>query len=103
MDNSSGKLILDEIIEQEIELYSWENSIVFELISVKKALRESERKFTDVTSALRESERKITEISNSRSWRYTSWVRCFSREARAVLRKTRVGQFTLRATRRLFR
>lgn len=101
MEESLGQLSLDDIIEREIELYSWENSIVIELTGVRNSLRDSEQNLTDVRKALEVSERKLSEILNSRSWRYTSCMRYLAGKVRGGLRKTQIGRFALGVIRRL--
>ena len=90
-----SRIILSESLEREIELYTFENSMVSAKISAEKKLEEAQRKYEEVQA-------KYDDILQSRTWRYSYPLRRISHWVKSQFRGSAFGRFTLRTFKKIF-
>jgi hypothetical protein len=89
------KIVLSESLEREIELHSFENSMVSAKISAEKRHQEAQRKFEEVQA-------KYDDILQSRTWRYSYPLRKVSHWIKSQFRGSAFGRFTLKIFKKIF-
>jgi hypothetical protein len=77
-----NKITLSEVLEQEIELYSFENSVISALISAERKYEEAQGRYEAILS--------------SRTWRYTEKFRKIGSRVKSLMRKTTYGRAVIR-------
>ena len=88
------KLVLGEVVEREIELYAFENSMIASLNSSNRQLEEAQRNYE-------EAQRNYEAILMSRIWRSTRWYRQTSSRIKSHLKSSVLGTALLRGLRAL--
>jgi hypothetical protein len=82
VNTGEKRIILSDVLEQEIRLYAFENAMVSELIS-------SERKY-------QEAQRRYEEILASRTWRYSAKFRKLGTGMKLLMRRSALGRAGIR-------
>jgi hypothetical protein len=82
VNTGEKRIILSDVLEQEIRLYAFENAMVSELIS-------SERKY-------QEAQRRYEEILASRTWRYSAIFRKLGTGMKLLMRRSALGRAGIR-------
>jgi hypothetical protein len=90
------RLSLEDILEREIELYQFENSLSTLNMELSKKYEEAQRNYE-------EAQRNYDLILTSRIWRYSRLYRSLSASIKTALKKNMFGRLVLRALRRIFR
>jgi hypothetical protein len=90
-----NRIVLSESLEREIDLYSFENSMVSVKIAAEKKLEEAIFKFEEVQA-------KYDEILQSRTWRYSYPLRKISHWVKSQFRGSGFGRFTLKIFKKIF-
>ena len=90
-----NKIALSESLEREVELYTFENSMVSAKISAEKKLEEAQRKYEEVQA-------NYDDILQSRTWRYSYPLRKISHWIKSQFRGSAVGRFTLKLFKKIF-
>ena len=90
-----NKIVLSESLEREIELYTFENSMVSARIS-------AEMKLEDAILKCEEVQAKYDDILQSRTWRYSYPLRRISHWVKSKFRGSAFGRFTLRLFKKIF-
>jgi exonuclease VII small subunit len=102
------KLVLGEVVEREIELYAFENSMIASLNSSNRQLEEAQRNYEEAQRNYEEAQRNYEEaqrnyeaILMSRIWRSTRWYRQTSSRIKSHLKSSVLGTALLRGLRAL--
>ena len=90
-----NRIVLSESLEQEIELYSFENSMVSAKLDAEKKLEEALLKYEEVQA-------KYDDILQSRTWRYSYPLRRISHWVKSQFRGSAFGRFTLEILKKIF-
>jgi hypothetical protein len=90
-----NKNVLSESLEREIELYSFENSMVSARISAEKKHEEARRNYEEVQAM-------YDDILQSRTWRFSAPLRKISHHVKSWFRNSAFGRFTLRVLKKIF-
>ena len=90
-----NRIVLSESLEQEIELYSFENSMVSAKLAAEKRLEEAIFKYEQVQA-------KYDDILQSRTWRYSYPLRRISHFVKSQFRGSGFGRFTLKIFKKIF-
>ena len=90
-----NRIVLSETLEREIELYTFENSLVSAKISAEKKLEEAILKYEEVQA-------KYDDILQSRTWRYSYPLRKISHWVKSQFRGSAFGRFTLKSLKKIF-
>ncbi len=90
-----NRIVLSESLEQEIELYSFENSMVSAKLAAEKKLEEAILKYEEVQA-------QYDDILQSRTWRYSYPLRRISHFVKSQFRSSAFGRFTLKIFKKIF-
>jgi hypothetical protein len=116
MDQEEKKLILEEVLEQEIALYNFENTMSkialdsrreseatqkrFE--DAQKRFEDAQKRFEDAQKRFEDAQSALISIQQSRIWRYTSVYRAIGGKTKAALKSSAVGKLSLRILKKVF-
>jgi hypothetical protein len=90
-----NRILLNESLEREIELFAFENSMVSAKISAEKNLEEAILKYEEVQA-------QYDDILQSRTWRYSYPLRRISHFVKSQFRSSAFGRFTLKIFKKIF-
>jgi chromosome segregation ATPase len=105
-----NKILLDEVLEREIALYKFENSVSRAAMDAERKHQEAQKRYEEAQKRYEEAQKRYEEVHNilvaiqeSRIWRFTSTYRKFGSKVKAVLRSSTPGEYLLRILRKLTR
>ena len=102
MKYEKNKLVLDEVIEQEIALYNFENMVSRNAMKFQRESQEAQSKFEEAQRKFEEAQSTLISIQDSRIWRYTSTYRKLGGKFKTLLKSSPVGKFVLRVLKKVF-
>jgi len=98
-----NKILLDEVLEREIALYKFENSVSRAAMDAERKHQEAQKRYEEAQKRYEEVHNILVAIQESRIWRFTSTYRKFGSKVKAVLRSSTPGEYLLRILRKLTR
>ena len=109
MNQEENKLILEELLEQEIALYNFENSMSSIAMRSQRESEEAQKRFEEAQKRFEEAQKRFEEvqitlisIQQSRIWRYTSVYRKLGGKIKTTLKSSAFGKFLLRTLKKVF-
>ena len=103
MKQYENKILLDEVLEREIALYKFENSVSRAAMDAERKHQEAQKRYEEAQKRYEEVHNILVAIQESRIWRFTSTYRKFGSKVKAVLRSSTPGEYLLRILRKLTR
>jgi hypothetical protein len=108
MNLDENHLILDEVLEQEISLYNFENAMSRISMEAQKKSEEAQKRFEEAQKRFEEAQKRFEEahsnlisIQESRIWRYTSVYRKLGGKIKVILKSSAIGKFLLRILKKI--
>jgi DNA repair ATPase RecN len=122
MNLDENHLILDEVLEQEISLYNFENAMSRISMEAQKKSEEAQKRFEEAQKRFEEAQKRFEEaqkrfeeaqkrfeeahsnlisIQESRIWRYTSVYRKLGGKIKVILKSSSIGKFLLRILKKI--
>ena len=102
MNQEENKLILEELLEQEIALYNFENSMSSIAMRSQRESEEAQKRFEEAQKRFEEVQITLISIQQSRIWRYTSVYRKLGGKIKTTLKSSAFGKFLLRTLKKVF-
>lgn len=90
-----NKIVLSDSLEREIELYTFENSMVAARISAEKKYEEAQSNYERVQIM-------YEELLQSRTWRFSAPLRKISHWVKSRFRNSVLGRLLLRMLKKIF-
>jgi hypothetical protein len=101
MNLDENHLILDEVLEQEISLYNFENAMSRISMEAQKKSEEAQKRFEEAQKRFEEAHSNLISIQESRIWRYTSVYRKLGGKIKVILKSSAIGKFLLRILKKI--
>jgi hypothetical protein len=101
MNLDENHLILDEVLEQEISLYNFENAMSRISMEAQKKSEEAQKRFEEAQKRFEEAHSNLISIQESRIWRYTSVYRKLGGKIKVILKSSSIGKFLLRILKKI--
>jgi len=101
MNLDENHLILDEVLEQEISLYNFENAMSRISMEAQKKSEEAQKRFEEAQKRFEEAHSNLISIQESRIWRYTSVYRKLGGKIKIILKSSAIGKFLLRILKKI--
>jgi hypothetical protein len=101
MNLDENHLILDEVLEQEISLYNFENAMSRISMEAQKKSEEAQKRFEEAQKRFEEAHSTLISIQESRIWRYTSVYRKLGGKIKIILKSSAIGKFLLRILKKI--